>query len=132
MDEILGQVLNLGTLVLAMTVVIITFFVKRIVETAAPSIKKQADENSPQATYKTQLARWWNEVILHLIPELLGAIIGIFPNEFLYGTTVKTMSGRMFYGIVTAWFSSSLYKIVRKAIAAKAGVELPDVDLDKE
>ncbi len=127
MDEAITHLWSLGSLVLAMVIVIATFMIRKIVETAVPTIKKKADENSPAITYETPLARWWDQVILHLIPEVIGAGIGFFPSTFLFGEQIQTMGSRMLYGVVIAWFSGATYKILRKTLAAKAGIELPNV-----
>ena len=74
MDQLIAQFWHLGTLYLGIAVVITTFFVRRIVEQAAPSLKKAAPENDPKLTYKTKLAEWWNGVILYALPVIAGIL----------------------------------------------------------
>jgi len=125
MDHILSQFFTAGTAVLAMTVVIVTFFLRRIVETAAPSVKKKADENDPKLTYHTTFARWWNGVILYALPVLTGGLIGLMDVPYLFSVEgLEGGSSRVFFGGVVGWMSSYIYKIVRMALKKKTGVDL--------
>lgn len=129
MDNAIANFLQFGTLVLACAVFILTFFVRRIVETAVPSVKKQADENAKAVTYKTTFARWWNSVILYAIPVVIGSLIGLVNISFIFTGDIKTISGRMIFGGVVGWFSSFLYKVVRKMIIKKTGVDGSDLPI---
>jgi len=126
MDQAIQQFLQTGTLVLAFAVFIATFFVRRIVETAVPTLAKKVDENEKGATYETAFARWWNKVILYAIPVVLGASAGVLNIPFLFGEQIQTMAGRCFFGAVVGWFSSFLYKVFRKMLVKHVGVEEPE------
>jgi len=131
MDNAIANFLQFGTLILACAVFIVTFFVRKIVETAVPSVKKQADENSPNKTYTTGFSVWWNQVILYAIPVVIGCLFGLFNAPFMFAGDIKTMSGRIIFGGVIGWFSSFLYKVVRKMIIKKTGIDgsdLPTID----
>lgn len=125
MDQAISQFFTAGSVILAISVVIATFFIRRVVETAVPSVKKMADENDPHPTYKTGFARWWNKVILYLIPVLVGACIGMFDIPYLFSIEgLDGMSSRVFFGGVVGWMSSVVYKGVRMAIQKKTGVDI--------
>lgn len=128
MDNALDQLLNFGTLIFAISIVIATFFVRRIVETAWPILRKQADENDPAITYSSTLARWYQTVILYAIPVVAGALIGLIKIPYFFPDTVQTPAGRLFFGGVVGWFSSAVYKIVKRGLA-KRGVDLPGASL---
>ncbi len=125
MDEVFSQFLSLGTFLLAFAVVITTFFARRIVETAVPSIKKRADANAPGITYPTALSRWWNEVILYFIPVLFGSMLALLKIPLIEIEGLTTLGGRLIFGGVVGWLSGFLFKIAKKIIAQKTGVELP-------
>jgi hypothetical protein len=125
MDAIVQQFLSTGTLVLACAVFIATFFVRRVVETAVPSLAKKADENEAGVTYETTFARWWNQVILYAIPVTLGALSGLMNIPFVFGESIETIVGRCLYGFVVGWFSSFFYKVGRKVLVKNVGVEDP-------
>jgi len=127
MEEITSQVLRSGTFVVAVAVVVITFFVRRVVETLRPELKKQADENDPKITYKTKLAMWWNTVILYAIPVLLGACTALFNSDFLHGD-IKDLGGRLLFQGGVGWFAGFLYKILRKMIVQRTGVDIQPSD----
>jgi hypothetical protein len=116
---------NPGTLVVAMICVIGTFFVRQIVETAAPQLKKVSDENDlTKATYNSALARWWNKVILYALPVLIGGGCGYVPSEWLF-PSIDTVGARVMVGLVIGWFSTFVYKIIRRLIKQKTGVDIP-------
>lgn len=123
MDEAISNFLQYGTLILACAVYIITFLIRRITETAIPSIKKQADANDPKLSYKTAFSRWWNEVILYVLPIIVGCLFGLVKAPFMFGDDVKTVSGRIIVGGVIGWLSSFLYKVVKKLLVSKTGID---------
>lgn len=127
MDQAVAQLLALGTIVLAVSIYIVVFFTKLVVETGIPSLAKKADENDADVTYETEFAKWWNKVILYALPVIYGALIGIFDIPFLFGEDIKTIGGRVLFGIVVGFFSGFFYKALRRIIGKKAGVEVKDL-----
>jgi hypothetical protein len=112
--DILDLLLRPGTYVLGIVVYVATFLTRRGVEITWPSLKKQADANSPDITYLTQMSRWWNEVILYAVPVVFGGLASLVPSQFLFDafdTGAKSM-----YGMGVGWFSSFLYKALKKAV----------------
>jgi hypothetical protein len=124
MDSAIEQLLSLGTMVFAVSIVIATFFIRRVVETKWPALRKKADENAPVITYSTPFARWYQTVILYAIPVVVGGLLGLLKITYFFPADIVTPGGRLFYGGVVGWFSSAIYKVVKKALASK-GVELP-------
>lgn len=123
MEEITTQILRPGTFAVAVAVVVLTFFIRRIVETAHPIWKKGVNENAPGATYLTRMAMWWNTVILYAIPVLLGASTAFMNSEFLHGG-ISDFGGRLLFQGGVGWFASFLYKVLRKVILNKTGVDI--------
>lgn len=122
MEHAADFLLQKGALLLGVLVVIITFFIRRVVETALPNLKKKADENSPQVTYLTEFARWWNSVILYALPVVTGSALAIVkPDWFLPESATK--GDAFLYGMIIGWFSSFLYKVVRKTLKARTGID---------
>lgn len=123
--SILGQYVTMGTVALGVTVYIITFFVRRIVETALPNLRKLADENEPHPTYATVAARWWQQVGLYAIPVIIGALLGLLHVPFLFDLEVLADgSSRVIFGGVVGWFASFVYKVIRMALKKKTGIDL--------
>lgn len=123
MDQITAQILRPGTFAVAVAIVILTFFIRKIVETAWPHLKKKADENAKDMTYATAFAKWWNTVILYAIPVILGSCAAAVPSEWIHGD-VKDVGGRILFQAGVGWFSSFMYKILRKLILKKTGVDI--------
>jgi hypothetical protein len=51
-------------------------------------------------------------------------LIGLTKVPYFFPENVQTTSGRIFFGAVVGWFSSAVYKVVKKALA-KRGFDLP-------
>jgi len=120
MEQLYEQLVRRETLILAFVIVIATFFVRRIVETAVPSCKGKKD-----GAYKTKFGLWWNSVILYAIPVVLGIGVAIwaFSASVLPGD-FKTTAGAGMWGAIVGWCSSFGYKVVRKFLKSKTGVDL--------
>lgn len=123
MEEIASQILRPGTFAVAVAVFIVTWFTRRVVETVWPDLRKNGDENAVSITYVTPFARWWNTVILYAIPVTLGGLIGVIPSDFLHGD-IKDVGGRILFQAGVGWFASFLYKVMRKVILKKTGVDI--------
>lgn len=110
---------------------VLTFITRKIVETAKPDLKKQADANSKKITYLSAGARWWNDVILYTLAPTFGAALALglkdtdyFPDEFKGGTLVALMAG-VCVGFTCGWF----FKIFKKLLTRATGMK--DGELDK-
>lgn len=130
--DIIGLMTRPGTYVLGIAIFIAVFFIKRIVEGAMPWLKKQHDENSPKITYLTTGARWWNEVMLYLFPVLLGCLAGAFLKSDFFFDAIGDKGGRIGFGGGVGWFSGFLYKLLKKLIWQKFGLELVPSTGDSE
>lgn len=129
MEQILAQVLRPGTFVVAVAVVIATFFIKRIAELTHPKLKKtkqvggEGKEVIRATAYANKLSLWWNEVILYAIPVLVGALFALSSSEFLFGD-IDTVGGKAMFSAGVGWFSGFFYKIFRKLVLKKTGVDI--------
>ena len=123
-NEITAQILRSGTFVLALAIVVATFFTRKIVELTIPHWKKAKDANEEGVTYKTNWSRWWNEVILYAVPVLFGMAIASFHSEFMNGGANENLGTRLAWGGGVGWFSSFFYKIMKKLVLKKTGVSI--------
>jgi len=116
MDEVFSQLVKAETIYLSVLVVIVTFFVRRVVELAYPKAK------DPENAF----GRWWTGVLLYLLPVLVGAGIaaGVKHYSSDYLANLKTVGGAAVWGVIVGWFSSFLYKVLRKAVKKKTGIDL--------
>jgi hypothetical protein len=126
--DILDLLTRPGTYVLGAAIFVAIFMLRKIVETAFPRLKKQCDVNEPKRVYLTTFSRWWNEVILYFLPVFLGLASGCIKSEFFFAG-IGDKGGRLIFGALVGWFSSFLYKLLRKGIKQKTGIDLvPDVE----
>lgn len=122
------QFLTPGTAVLAITVVVLTFFVRRIAETAFPVLRRNAEDHQPEPNYLTVWARWWNKVILYIIPVAVGVGLAYTKVDYLFQVEGLEANARPFFGGVVGWLSSFLYKIFRQMIQKKTGLDIQPTD----
>lgn len=115
MDDALTQLLHQGTLVYMVCVIIITFGIRRLVQTAVPSVKKRAAVNEEGVTYTTTFSRYYNELILYILPPAVGALIGVFDIPYLHGDSgPATLLGRVMSGIFVGGMAAMAYKLCKK------------------
>jgi hypothetical protein len=126
MDEAVTQLLSYKTVILMVAVVIGTFFIRRIVETAFPVVKQAAPETASAQTYTNHWAVWWNQVILYLIPVLLGIGLSFGIKDLVALEGFATKGGIALYGGISGWFSATGYKILRRVVKTRTGIDLPD------
>lgn len=136
MDQFYEQLLYRETIYLAFIVVIGTFFIRRIVETAVPSCRDKAN-GKLGSEYQTKFGLWWNSVVLYSIPVILGAFVAWVAFGTYTPENIKSSSSALVWGAVIGWCSSFIYKVVRKFLKKKTGVDLtpgpaePDKDSEK-
>jgi hypothetical protein len=125
MEQLTSQLLTFGTLLLAFSIFITTFFTRRFVELLKPNWKKQAHELDPKPTYLGQGGLWWNDFVLPLVPVVYGTLAAFTNVELLFGPLTKEkIFIRFMWGGGIGWFSGVLYKGVSKVIKAKTGIDI--------
>ena len=125
-DEILKQIPILYVVGLTISIIFGTFLIRRTVETAFPSLMKKGDENEPKQIYPNNLSRWWNKVILYLIPVLLGVIGALLLNDGGYDI-LKYRFGKIMFGMSIGWLSGTLWKLFKQWLYMKTGIAIPDI-----
>jgi hypothetical protein len=120
--DILELLTRPGTYVLGLLVYIATFFTRKVTEMLAPQLKKQADANAPAITYPTNASRWWNEVVLYAIPVAYGGLTSLSSSEFFFAG-IDGGSARFMFSCGVGWFSSFMYKTLKKVIRQKLDIK---------
>jgi hypothetical protein len=123
LKPVLDYLVRPGSLTVMVAVYLFTLFTKRVVQTWKPSLKAAATEMAHAPMYTSKVSMWWNEVALSAMPVVYGTLFGIKYSEFLHGA-VTDLSGRLALCAGLGWFSGFGYKVVRKAILAKTGVDI--------
>lgn len=106
--------------VLGIGVFILTFFIRRICETAWPVLKPNASAEEAKPLYVTKISLWWNTIIIYAIPVLLGAGLTLAAPGYFRPDTKSAVALTM-YGCCIGWFSGFIYTIVLKMFMAKIG-----------
>lgn len=119
MENALTNFLGWHTLIFGLMCWILTFLTRRIVETAMPHLKKSADANHGDITYKTTFARWWGEVILYILPVAWGSLAASVATMYPFPEGLTSLSARLFFGIVVGFFSGFIYKVTKKVVLKK-------------
>lgn len=124
--DIVSLLTRPGTYVLGVAIFIVTFFMRKVIESINPSLKKVADANEPNVTYLTKASRWWNEVVLYAIPVVVGMAFAFLKSDFFFAD-IGERGGKIVFGGVVGWFASFLYKALRKVIKQRLGIDIvPD------
>lgn len=122
MDEAFGQFFSWHSVVMMMACYIATLGTRRVVETAMPSLVKKADENAEDMTYATNAARWYQQVVLYLLPIVWGIVLSVSMHDLVplpFPDGVNTTKGYVLFGTITGFFSAFAYKIIRRALITK-------------
>lgn len=128
MDDAIAQFLSVGTIAIAIVVVILNFFVKRIVEAIWPKLRAVANEMDHKPMYTSKAALLWNQIGLYALPVVLGGHIGLINEPFLFSEDIKTTSGRVFFSAIVGWFADLIYELIQKTLLKTTGVKLPNPD----
>lgn len=100
------------TIVFCLFVALAVVLVRKIVERVFPLAR---------------MSWWWNEVVLYLLPMLLGAVTALSFLQYPFPEMVKAASTRFVYGVVCGGLSGFVYKMAKSVLkkkAAEAGIEV--------
>lgn len=64
-------------------------------------------------------AKLWRELILPILPIILGQVAAIYAVQYPYPQDFKTLSGRMVFGLVAGFTSGLLVRIYRAFLSTK-------------
>ncbi len=124
MDEAIAQLTSLGTIVFGLGIYIGMLGLRKIIETAKPSLKQKAAEDAKEVTYGSVAARWYNKVVLYFLPLMLGGATGFFDIPFIFGENITTTAGKVFFGVVVGNFSSLIFKLFRGGVEKQTGIKV--------
>lgn len=137
MTDLLEGFSLLGLASLAITIVVLVGFTRKLVSFFVPSMKKKEVTAAKQRVveYEHQVARFYNEIGLYFMPYLYACLLAIPEIQFVYGEA-DGYAGRAVLGLLVATFSGLFYKSVKKSIPGMFGVEVATsnklVDLNPE
>lgn len=66
---------------------------------------------------------FWRDVFLPIAPIVNGALFGYFIKSFPYPPVINDISSRVLFGLVAGMFSGVIYRMLKKFILARTGIE---------
>ncbi len=98
-DSVFSVFLNWQTIVLCLSIYIITYIIRTIVENISDKIKN---------------SRYWTEIFLPLIPIVSGAIVGLIPVMFPWPLNIGDfVFAKAMYGAICGLFSGWVYNRIK-------------------
>lgn len=104
LDKGLEVFMNWQTMLLGMAIYVASFGLRRVVETGWAGASKN---------------KWWNEVLLPLLPVFIGTLLALCAKKFPWPMPVSdSLSARVMYGIACGVFCGWLYSRIRSFMRA--------------
>ena len=111
----------------------LTFITRHIVEAWLPGLKKKADENAPSPSYLSTASRWWNQVILYALAPGWGVLFAIkLRDNEGWPSSFKELDAAIMFGIAFGFICGFVFKIFKRVLAMRAGVDTKDVSVDSD
>lgn len=127
MDNLAEQISLWGVVSLAVTAVVFSAFVRKLLAFAFPSLRVTRKKDGLQTitVYASRCGEFYHEIGLYLIPYILAPLFALSKSTFLFGS-VDRYGGKLLYAFLAVTFSGLLVKVVKKKLPALFGVELAD------
>lgn len=113
MDMILQALLSWQFLIFCLAIAAITFVIRRIVEYILDNPKIPASKTS----------KLWTELILPIMPVILGCVAGIVSKQYPYPTGLELTSGRIAFGLVAGLLSTLVYRVINAFLTSKITIQ---------
>ncbi len=124
--------------VVATACFIMTFLVRKVVETGWPALKPMkitADDaakgtaleasrtSGNVAIYSSKMAQWWNEVILYAMSPIWGGLFGFaMRNVTFFPEEVRGAPFAVMFGVCVGFMCGFFFKLLKKLFLDKAGI----------
>ena len=119
MDNILQTLLSWQFVLFALAIAAFTFVIRKIVEFCLDS------PNIPTGKM-TKTNRFWTELILPILPVILGGGMGHVAKMYPFPEGLTSVSARIAFGLVAGLLSGLLYRVIKGALASKVSVAPTD------
>lgn len=110
------QYLTPSAALFSVGIFILTFIVRRMVEGVAPTLSKKTAPSRAQQV--------WEETILRILPPLLGMGLSLVMSDLMHPEMTKT-SSRIWFGMVSGFFSTYAYMIVKVILKKTFSIKEP-------
>jgi hypothetical protein len=110
MDPILTILLSWQFILFGLAVAGVVYVVRILVEYFIQLAKRDP-----------KTSKFWSELVLPILPVVLGAVAAVKLKSFPYPDGLVTRGDRIIFGLVAGLLSTLLYRIVKGLISAKIG-----------
>lgn len=118
MDLALSMLLSWQFVLFCLGIAALTYVVRIIVEYAL-------------AQYNKLDSKLWKEVLLPIGPVVSGPFIAKIFESYPYPSDLKSVGGRVVFGLVAGLFSGLVYKIIKGLLGDKYKEKAEDAGLEK-
>jgi|SRR5579885_1531179 len=112
MDTVLQALLSWQFVLFALAIAALTFVIRKVVEFALDN------PNIPTGKM-TKEDRLWKELILPILPVVLGAVAGFLAKKYPFPDGLTNPSARIAFGLVAGLLSGLVYRVIKGTLAAK-------------
>ena len=123
MEPILQMLLSWQFIVFGLAVAALIFVIRQSVEYTISNWLKPSK--------KSKILKVWHDLILPILPVILGAISGFLFKTYPYPQGLSTTGGRVIFGLVAGLMSGLLYRVIKSLLFQKVTVE-PDNEKEKQ
>lgn len=104
MDSAIQILLSWQFLMLCLGIAAITFVFRKIFEYVI-------------FKYFSKIKNAWSEVIVPILPVIIGGLIAEFAKQYPYPDDIQSDSGKVFFGLIAGMFSGLVYRIAKSYIS---------------
>ena len=112
MDTVLQALLSWQFVLFALAIAALTFVIRKVVEYAL-------DNPSIPTGKMTKEDRLWKELLLPILPVVLGAAAGFLAKKYPFPDGLTNPSARLAFGLVAGLLSGLVYRVIKGTLAAK-------------
>lgn len=117
MDPILQMLLSWQFIVFGLAIAALVFVIRQLIDYSL--------ERWVKLRQKEKKLKLWTNLVLPILPVLLGGICGFLVKTYPYPQELTTPGGRVVFGLVAGLMSGLLYRVIKSLLFQKVTVE-PD------
>jgi hypothetical protein len=110
MDSIISELLGWQFVLFSLAIMAVTSVIRKIVEFILESIPTKLVSKTNKI---------WTELLLPILPVILGAVLGVICVQYPFPMGLSTDSGRVVFGLVAGLLSGLLYRVIKSILAGK-------------
>jgi len=104
MDNIINILLSFSFVMFCIMTAAFVFVVRKVVE---------------HFWSKANATKWWRDLLLPIMPIIFGGLIGLVAKMYPYPADVKSLSGRVIFGVVAGMLGGNVYRTIKSIIKSK-------------